>query len=262
MNIAAVQNIYDTLFTTESKLKKQQTYPIHKRLNAERLQYTDIYEWLSAELNFMENASVLDAGCGVGYGSLLLAKQHSISITGISLSKLEVEQASQVTIHQNLTDKAQFELKSFDEVPPNSFDLIIAVESVKHSFQLAHTLTVLKAALKEHGKLVIVEDFYKKNTPSTAAKNYISDWHLVDAFRLEDYHQTLPPAQCTLTDLTSSMFPKRKWNIQLKLALANILHATQRTEKAALSQIFRGGFYLDQLYAEGLMTYQVLTYQK
>lgn len=262
MNVAAVQNIYNTLFTTESKLKQKTTYPIHKRLNADRLQYTDIYEYLSAKIHFQAGAKVLDAGCGVGYGSLLLANQQDIEIEGISLSNLEIAQAQEAAAIKHLGHKATFQVQSFDDLAPNSFDIIVAVESVKHSFDLAHTLGVLQGALKKNGKLVIIEDFYAKTINTSAAQNYIKDWHLVDAFRLKDYYQTLPPTQCTLTDLTSSMFPKRKWNIRLKLALANVLHATQRAEKAALSQIFRGGFYLDQLYAEGLMTYQVLIYQK
>ncbi len=262
MNRVAVQQIYDTLFSTESKLKRQSVYPIHKRLNAQRLQYSDIYEWISAEIPFAPSAKVLDAGCGVGYGSILLAKQHNIDITGISLSELELNQARKVATEEGVNKRLSFKLQSFDDVLPNSFDVIIAVESLKHSFDLNKTLTRLKTALRPNGQLVIVEDFYQKQELTPSARKYIADWHLIDAFRLEDYYQVLPSNKCKLTDLTNSMFPKRKWNIQLKLTLVNVVQVTQSSEKAALSKIFRGGFHLDNLYADKLMNYQVLHYHK
>ena len=259
MDRATVQGIYDTLFSTESKLKRQHSYPIHKRLNPDILQYADIYEWISQEVNFTPKSNVLDAGCGVGYGSMLLASQHDIRVTGISLSDLEIVQARKVATSKNLDQRVKFQLQSFDDLAEKSFDVIIAVESVKHSFDLQHTLQVLVNALKPNGQLLIVEDFYLQKELTKTAKKYVKDWKLLDAFRFEDYFQVLSHDKCQLTDLTASMFLKNKRKIQFQLALSNIFQITQ---KAALSRIFRGGFYLDQLYAERLMKYQVLQYYK
>jgi len=258
MSNTAITKIYENLFQLESE-RNEGAYPIHKKLVLPDCK--DIYEWLSKKYTFPKGAKVLDAGCGVGFGTLLLAQQHDITITGISLSPSEIEQAQTNARQAELQHRADFTVQSFDEIVTENYDVIIAVESVKHSLDLKHSLHILKSALKPDGQLIIVEDFYHLEELNSNAKNYIKDWSLTDAFRETDYLSVLDSESVEWQDMTAYMTPKRSVPLYGKL-LALTLGAWWR-EKTHLNiyQIFRGGIYLDLLYAGGLMSYKILHYR-
>ncbi len=257
MSNTAITKIYENLFQLESG-RNGGAYPIHKKLVLP--EHRDIYDWLSKKYTFPKGAKVLDVGCGVGFGTLLLAQQHDINITGISLSPSEIEQAQKNAEQAQVQYRVNFAVQSFDEIRAQ-YDVIIAVESVKHSLDLDHTLQVLKNALKPDGQLIIVEDFYHLERLNSQAKNYIKDWSLSDAFRESDYLSVLDPKAIKWQDMTTYMTAKRSLPLYGKL-LALTLGARFRGKTSLnIYQIFRGGIYLDLLYAGGLMSYKILHYQ-
>lgn len=259
MSATAIKNIYENLFQLESG-SNEGAYPIHKKLVLPESK--DIYEWLSKEFSFPKGAAVLDAGCGVGFGTMLLARQHDIKITGISLSPSEVNQAT-INAHQvELQNCVSFAVQSFDELATASYDVIIAVESVKHSLDLNHSLQVLKNALKPEGQLIIVEDFYHLKKRSSNAENYVKDWALIDAFRESDYLSVLNERLIQWHDMTAYMPPKRTVSLYGKLLFLTLGSWWKGKTSLNIYQIFRGGIYLDLLYAGGVMSYKVLHYRK
>jgi len=258
MNNTTITKIYENLFQLESGANKG-AYPIHKKLLLP--EHKDIYDWLSKKYVFPKGAKVLDAGCGVGFGTILLAQQHEIEITGISLSPSEIEQAQKNARQAELQGRADFKVRSFDEIMAENYDVIIAVESVKHSLDLNHTLQVLKSALKPGGQLIIVEDFYHLKELNAHAKNYIKDWALKDAFRESDYLSVLDSKSVRWQDMTAYMPPKKTVSLYGKLSLLTLGSWVRGKTSMNIYQIFRGGIYLDLLYAKGLMSYKILHYQ-
>jgi len=256
MSNTAITKIYENLFRLEGN---RGAYPIHKKLVLPDCK--DIYEWLSKKYVFPKGAKVLDAGCGVGFGSLLLAGQHDINITGISLSPSEIEQAQTNADQAELEHRATFAVQSFDDLEAASYDVIITVESVKHSLDLQHTLQVLKNALKPGGQLIIVEDFYHLKKLNSHAKNYINDWLLTDAFRATDYLKVLDYQSIEWQDMTSYMTSKKAFPLYGKLLMLTLGSWWKGKTLLNIYQIFRGGIYLDLLYAKGVMSYKILHYQ-
>jgi len=221
-----------------------------------------IKNWCCPNVKIFMGAKVLDAGCGVGFGTIMLAQQHDIEITGISLSPSEIEQAK-INAHQaELQHRVSFAVQSFDDVPTECYDIIIAVESVKHSLDLNHTLQVLESALRLNGQLIIVEDFYHLKKLNAHAKNYIKDWALANAFRESDYLSVLEPKSIQWHDMTAYMTPKRTVPLYSKLLLLTLGSRLSGKTSLNIYQIFRGGIYLDLLYAGGVMSYKILHYQK
>lgn len=259
MNNTVITKIYENLFQLESESNNGGAYPIHKKLVLP--DHKDIYSWLSSKYVFKKNAKVLDAGCGVGFGTMLLAQEHDIRITGISLSPSEVEQAEKNAHQAALQNRVSFAVQSFDELPTAAYDVIIAVESVKHSLDIKYSLQVLKRALKPDGQLIIIEDFYHLEKLNSNAEKYIKDWALVDAFRASDYLSVFDSKFIEWHDMTPYMPTKKTVLLYGKAFLLTIGSWFRGKTSLNIYQIFRGGIYLDLLYAKGVMSYKVLHYQ-
>ncbi|NIP27389.1 MAG: hypothetical protein GWO38_27150, partial [Phycisphaerae bacterium] len=90
-------SLYDALFKFESRFQKRSAYPIHKKLKFPKGGSEDIYDWLLARLSIADDARILDAGSGVGYGAVRIA-QHSknVQIVGLSISECEVAESNRV----------------------------------------------------------------------------------------------------------------------------------------------------------------------
>ncbi len=263
MSELVVQQIYDQLYSLESKVKKDHVYPIHKKLVFDgENEIRDIYGWMAMKLDFKDGEKVMDAGCGVGFGSCLMAKAHHIDVTGISLSEKEVEKANQFAKISGLSERVNFKKQSFDELSENSYDKIIAIESIKHSLNLSKTLQVFVDALVPGGTLYIVEDFYNKEKLSSDAHGYKNDWNLVDVFRLSDFYEVLEEENTSYQDLTKYMPTKSKFLVNLKLMFNSLFNNLRSDKEMNLNKIFRGGYYLDRMYLKGTMKYGVLKYAK
>jgi len=260
MNEVAINEIYEKLFDLESKIKNEEAYPIHKKLVFRDEDLNDIYDLLSRDIKLKKGDYVLDAGCGVGYGSCLLAQNHEVNIEGVSLSQSEINQAKKYSEKMNLLGTTEFHCKSFDETIENKYDKIIAVESLKHSLDLGRTLKILKNGLKKNGELYIIEDFYQHDILNANAVHYKSDWALIDVFRKSDYFTWLEEQNCHYIDLTTNILRISKLKLTIKLRISDLLQRLTRGKSMSIYKIFRGGYYLDALYASGDMKYGILKY--
>ncbi|KAL6076584.1 Tocopherol O-methyltransferase [Balamuthia mandrillaris] len=61
-----------------------------------------------AGLSADKELKILDVGCGVGGGSIFLAKRFNAHVTGITLSPVQAEMAKQIATKENATDLTTF----------------------------------------------------------------------------------------------------------------------------------------------------------
>ncbi len=95
---------------------------------------------------------VLDVGCGVGYGSQLLAKSGAKHVTAFDLSLEAIQHAREFYPHRNLSSL----VGSAEEFGfAHQFDLITAFEIIEHLPRQHKALNRIAAALKPNGLLVI-----------------------------------------------------------------------------------------------------------
>lgn len=261
MNHRNLQAVYESLFLFEKRKDKgKEGYPIHKKLDFSDLDIDNIYSWILQEYDLTDAQEILDAGCGVGFGSLLFAQKLDAQITGLSISPSEVKHAKKNAKRLNLEDRVAFHEARFENAPIKQYDFIIAIESLKHSFDLKKSLESLKSKLKPGGRIIIIEDFHAEDEKISLTKQFVRDWALADAYRLSDYRMVLKNAE--ITDLTARMPKKKRFNLLLQHLMLNGLHFLKRNQEYNVYQIFRGGVILDRLYLLKKMKYGCLVFTK
>jgi len=263
--MSSVAKLYDNLFSLNSKRKTDSVYPIHKSLTYEDKQINSIYSFLISEFDLPQNGRLLDCGCGVGYGTLLLADQYpNLKVSGVSLSEKEIALAKEQCNKRNLENRCEFIVGSFDELSPDSYDCIIAIESLKHSPNIEKTMQVISKALRPGGKLIIVEDVGKKSVDNFATRRQCSDWELQKVFSVADYHDVEGLQNKKVRNMTKHMKNRNVLSVLSRVLFAEILVGLDylKIKKNKGATIIRGGFYQELLYATGKIDYLILTANK
>lgn len=248
-----VAKLYNRLFEFESGRKKLLCYPIHKRMDFKN-HYLHVYDFLAKHTE-IKGKTILDAGCGVGFGSTFLANHGAKRVIGISISEQEIHHARNATTALR-TENIEFQLGGFEQIKPNFYDLIVCVESLKHAIDLPQTLLAFEKALKPNGQLCVIDDFLQANEDHCTAQ-LAQDWNL--NFLLSSTHfdvldSTFSKEIISLRPFTPS---KNLFIIWLKLQFFQIFRKT-----SLLKKLFHGGLLLDLLYAKQHMEYQLFILTK
>ena len=253
--------LYDALFSLESRFRGG-AYPVHKRLHFDEEKPADIYDWIIRNADVPGHGVILDAGCGVGFGTLRLAAHSNATVLGISVSDKEVKQASKNVKDAGYDDRAIIDHKSYDNLDQGVFDMVIAVESLKHSSDVKRSIQSLIRGLKPGGRVVIIEDLFSGPEQHPSARQMAEDWVLTRNFSESDYVDALGSGRTVITDLTSCV--KNSGRIAIKaglLAVQALSIVVPRKHSRALAA-FRGGLHLQRLYADGLMHYKSIEFTK
>ncbi len=122
---------------------------------------------------------VLDAACGEGYGSALLAG-YAKSVDGVDLSDQAVAHARSKYIGDNL----RFLSASVTNIPvvDASYDAVVSFETLEHLAQQTEMLTEFRRVLDSTGFLMISSP--DKATYSDAA-GYTNEFHVKELYRDE-----------------------------------------------------------------------------
>jgi len=155
-----LSDLYDALFSFESGHKSGH-YPIHKSISIDE---RALLEWMIAQIAVKPGLRVLDAGCGTGHTLFTLQSYiPNIDGVGISISKREIDFANKMASAENSVLDFQHRNMEAPLDDLGTFDLIFAIESLKHTGQPALVIHSLCEALKEEGQLVVVDDYLNEN---------------------------------------------------------------------------------------------------
>ena len=88
--MTAPGQLYDALFAFESRFRRGK-YPIHKRLRFDDASVKDTYEWVAQRFAVPASGVILDAGCGVAFGTLYLASQTGAAVVAVHFRRAQVE---------------------------------------------------------------------------------------------------------------------------------------------------------------------------
>jgi SAM-dependent methyltransferase len=248
-----ITQLYNALFELESKFKNDENYPIHKKLDFKG-KFNDIYE-LIISLIEIKGKSILDAGCGVGFGSIMLLQNGAKKVLGISVSDKEIERANKGKEKLEFKN-IEFKKSTFDETLRNKYDIIICVESLKHSLAFDNSLQALLNGLKPNGKLCIVDDFFDENHNKTSSE-FAKNWHLNFLISQKDIEIISNDFSTSVKDLTHFVPKKLKLKTEFSIALFRLLK-----KKSAFKKLFLGGLLLDKLYVYNQMKYLLVVITK
>lgn len=132
---------------------------------------------LADRLGLDANATVLDAGCGVGGSSLYLARRFGCRVVGITLSPEQLRLCRDNARAAGLEALVSFELldyqhTSFDDA---RFDAAWFIESFCYSPDKAALLREMHRLLKPGGR-VIVADCFRREPAQAGDEQRLHDW--------------------------------------------------------------------------------------
>ncbi|MBE9203098.1 2-methyl-6-phytyl-1,4-hydroquinone methyltransferase [Synechocystis salina LEGE 06099] len=100
--------------------------------------------------------TVLDAGCGIGGSSRILAKDYNFNVTGVTISPQQVKRATELT-PPDVTAKFAVDDAMALSFPDASFDVVWSVEAGPHMPDKAVFAKELLRVLKPGGILVVAD---------------------------------------------------------------------------------------------------------
>lgn len=257
-----VSEIYDVLFKYESRSKKGY-YPIHKKLNFPD-GCEDIADWIISKNLCASFATVLDVGCGSGNTLFKLATLKQVSGLGISVSKQEIDFAIEQSKKNNLDHQLEFRKQSFDEPFGNEkFDIIIAIESLKHSENISLTINKLMCLSHQNTIFIIADDFLI--TPSRRSKEQIDYWNtpsLMSIIRFREVLNDYCLEKIQLYFLTDFVDLKSTAHLKILIFAMKFLKIMVHNSKAVLIEVYLGGLILELLYCKREMEYCIVVAQQ
>lgn len=120
------------------------------------------YWWAAG---WVEGSRVLDAGCGMGYGTAMLAARGPASLAGVDLSESALAAA-----RAELGDRADLTVADVRELPfeADTFDVIVCFEVIEHVERQDEALAELARVLAPDGVLLVSSpnrDIYTPGNP-------------------------------------------------------------------------------------------------
>ncbi|MER5465455.1 methyltransferase domain-containing protein [Streptomyces sp. NPDC002668] len=123
---------------------------------------TDRLSGLVAErLAPAEGDDLIDVGCGHGSTAMYIAARHAVQITGVSVSKYQVELANGRPQPADVPGQATFRVADAMELPfaDESFHGAYAIESLMHMKDKEAAMRHIARCLRPGGRLVVAEAF-------------------------------------------------------------------------------------------------------
>jgi tocopherol O-methyltransferase len=192
-----------------------------------------LIEHLAQLADIKPHSRILDIGCGFGASSLYLAEKFAASVTGVTISPVQIEIAKQAAAERQL-DATFFlmdaEAMSFD----SQFDFLWSVESISHYQNPPGFFASAVKLLKPNGTFALTDWFKKDQLTPAQTREFIEPIEtgmFVELQTMDDYaqflasnglqitHREVLNKNCAKTwDLTLEIIKDRKfWALAAKL---------------------------------------------
>ncbi len=89
-------------------------------------------ELIASKLGLEPGMRVLDVGCGWGSFAIHAAREHGVSVTGVTLSPSQAELARERVERAGVADRVEIRLCDYRELPGGSFDAISSIGMAEH----------------------------------------------------------------------------------------------------------------------------------
>jgi tocopherol O-methyltransferase len=152
-----------------------------------------LVEHLAQLANIKSGSEILDIGCGMGGSSLYLARNYNATVTGITISPVQVEMATAAAARERIDVKflvMDAEAMDFQK----QFDVLWSVESISHYQHREDFFVSASRLLKPGGAFGIIDWFKKENLTSAETKKFIlpiEKGMLCELQIMDDYEQYL-----------------------------------------------------------------------
>lgn len=130
-------------------------------------------------------ANVLDAACGVGYGTAYLAKDAR-QVLGIDVDSETIDYARR----RYALPIVRFDVMDLHELdlPDETFDTVITFETIEHVFEPERALSELARVVRSSGTLIISTPNARVSTTTPANPHHVQEWSPTDFAALLHRH--------------------------------------------------------------------------
>jgi SAM-dependent methyltransferase len=230
---------------------------------------TTIYKFVDPHIATQTPIRGLDAGSGYGGTCFRCLHVHGGEWTGITISPEQWENAKGIASARGFDDRIDFHLTSYDSALPGRFNVVVAIESLIHSPDPAHTVANLAAAIDPGGRMIIIDDMPVDDVPAADADTlaeFKRCWRAPVAPSATGWMAAADAAALRLVkreELSHLMKPRAEGD--LDAAFADLW--SQSGEKAnagfaRLSDAEIGGLHLERLHRRGTVRYTMLVFEK
>ncbi|QKW27915.1 class I SAM-dependent methyltransferase [Streptomyces seoulensis] len=170
----------------------------------EQAQY-DKLELISRKLALKPGQRLLDVGCGWGSMAMHAAREHGVSVVGVTLSQEQAAYANKRVADEGLTDKVEIRVQDYRDVTDGPYDAISSIGMAEHvgAARYLDYASDLHALLKPGGRLL---NHQIGRRPQRAEAEYHVD-AFIDAYVFPDGE--LAPVGTTVTQLERAGFEVR-----------------------------------------------------
>ncbi|MEL7037375.1 MAG: methyltransferase domain-containing protein [Cyanobacteria bacterium J06592_8] len=129
---------------------------------------------------------ILDMGCGIGGSTLYLAEKFQASATGITLSPVQANRATERAQAAQLDQRVNFQVADALEMPfvDNSFDLVWSLESGEHMPNKIQFLRECYRVLKPGGLFLMATWCHRPVGPTAGELTDDERKHLAEIYRV------------------------------------------------------------------------------
>lgn len=173
----------------------------------------DLIEELLDWANLTQAEQILDVGCGIGGSSLYLAEKFGATVTGITLSPVQANRATERAKAAGLDERTQFQVADALAMPfaDQSFDLVWSLESGEHMPEKPKFLQECYRVLKPGGTFLFVTWCHRPTPPELTADE---QQHLEKIYQVYclPYVISLPEYESIARDLGFQQLQTADWS--------------------------------------------------
>ena len=231
---------------------------------------TTIYKFVDPHIATQAPVRGLDAGSGYGGTCFRCLHVHGGHWTGVTISPEQWTSATGIAKARGFERRVDFHLSSYDAPLPGRYNVVVAIESLIHSADPAHTVANLASAIDPGGRMIIIIDDMPVDPVPESDREFLAAfkrrWRCPVAPSAQGWIGAAAAAGLRLfkrKDLSDLQKPRTEDD--LDAAFADL--SSQSAEKtsagfARLSEAELGGLHLERLHRRGTIRYTMLVFEK
>lgn len=244
------EHMHHGYYGPEGNLKKE-------RRQAQIDLIEELLHWGLQNQNSSPLGQILDVGCGIGGSTLYLADRFNAQATGITLSPVQAQRATERAQAAGLSDKTKFLVADALEMPfeANTFDLIWSLESGEHMPNKIQFLRECYRVLKPGGTLLMATWCHRPVGENAGELTDEERYHLAEIYRVYalPYVISLPEYEAIATQLNFQNLHTADWS-KAVAPFWNVVIDSAFDPRAIIGLLFSGWTTLQAALSLGLMS--------